>query len=52
VFAIALTGYAQPQDREAALAAGFDAHLPKPPPLEELEALIRSVARLKGEGGR
>ena len=45
VFATALTGYAQPQDREAALAAGFDAHLPKPPPLEELEALLAEAAR-------
>ena len=39
-FAIALTGYAQPSDQALALAAGFDAHLPKPPPLEELERLL------------
>lgn len=45
VFAAAPTGYAQPQDREAALAAGFDAHLPKPPPLAELEALLAEAAR-------
>ncbi|HET9599535.1 MAG TPA: ATP-binding protein, partial [Anaeromyxobacteraceae bacterium] len=44
VFAIALTGYAQPQDRERALAAGFDAHLSKPPALEALEALLRTAA--------
>ncbi|BDG06615.1 hybrid sensor histidine kinase/response regulator [Anaeromyxobacter oryzae] len=48
VFAVALTGYAQPADREAALAAGFDAHLPKPPPLEELDVLLGEVARRKG----
>ncbi len=28
--AVALTGYASPKDAEAALAAGFDVHLPKP----------------------
>jgi PAS domain S-box-containing protein len=28
--ALALTGYAAPKDAEAALAAGFDAHVPKP----------------------
>jgi two-component system CheB/CheR fusion protein len=44
LYAVALTGYAQPQDRAAALAAGFDAHLPKPPPLEQLEAMVAEVA--------
>ncbi|ABS26558.1 ATP-binding protein [Anaeromyxobacter sp. Fw109-5] len=33
---IALTGYAQPEDRQRAREAGFDGHLPKPPDLEEL----------------
>ncbi len=52
VFAIALTGYAQPQDRDATLAAGFDAHLPKPPPLDQLEALLRKAARaVEAAGG-
>jgi PAS domain S-box-containing protein len=40
VLAVALTGYAQPEDVDAARAAGFDAHLAKPPPLEELDALL------------
>ncbi len=44
-FAIALTGYAQPEDRDAALEAGFDAHLAKPPPLQELNALLAGAAR-------
>jgi CheY-like chemotaxis protein len=46
-FAIALTGYAQPRDREAALAAGFDAHLAKPiePSVlrQTLAALVRAA---------
>jgi CheY-like chemotaxis protein len=46
--AVALTGYAQPSDRDAALAAGFDAHLAKPPPLEELQELLADVARRRG----
>lgn len=40
---IAVSGYAQPEDLERAAEAGFDAHLPKPPPLDQLCALI--VAR-------
>jgi CheY-like chemotaxis protein len=51
VFAMALTGYAQPEDREAALAAGFDAHLSKPPAIEELQALLSEAARRRGAGG-
>ncbi|WP_242337763.1 MULTISPECIES: PAS domain-containing protein [unclassified Anaeromyxobacter] len=37
---VALSGYAQREDLEKAREAGFDAHLPKPPPLERLEALL------------
>ncbi len=50
VFAIALTGYAQPEDREQALAAGFDAHLAKPPSFEELEQILAEVAGRKRPG--
>jgi PAS domain S-box-containing protein len=39
-FAVALTGYAQGDDVERARAAGFDAHLAKPAPLERLEELL------------
>jgi CheY-like chemotaxis protein len=33
-------GYASREDREKALAAGFDRHLVKPPSLEELEQAL------------
>jgi CheY-like chemotaxis protein len=42
-FAAALTGHAQPHDEETALAAGFDTHLAKPPPMERLESLLRKA---------
>jgi CheY-like chemotaxis protein/nitrogen-specific signal transduction histidine kinase len=48
VFAIALTGYAQPLDREDAVAAGFVAHLAKPPDFDELDRLLATVARRMG----
>jgi diguanylate cyclase len=37
---VALTGYGLAEDRTQALAAGFDAHLTKPPSLERLLALV------------
>jgi signal transduction histidine kinase len=37
---IALSGYAQQEDRERAKEAGFDAHLAKPPSVDELWAVI------------
>ncbi len=47
--AVALTGYARAEDRERALAAGFQAHVAKPvDPLElaaAVAALVQSVAR-------
>jgi signal transduction histidine kinase/ActR/RegA family two-component response regulator len=41
--AIALTGYVSHQDRSAAIAAGFQEHVPKP---LDVEYLIESIARL------
>lgn len=38
---VALSGYAQPEDRARAREAGFDAHLAKPPRLDELADLLR-----------
>ena len=40
---IALTGYGQPQDREATAVAGFAAHLVKPVDLATLYAVIKSL---------
>jgi len=37
---VALSGYAQPEDRQRAKEAGFDDHLAKPPPLDLLNALL------------
>jgi signal transduction histidine kinase/DNA-binding response OmpR family regulator len=48
--ALALTAYARPEDRERALAAGFDLHLAKP---VEPRDLLQAVARLaRGADGR
>jgi len=40
---IAITGYGQAADQEKAFAAGFDRHLTKPAPVEELTAVISSL---------
>ena len=37
---VAITGYGSPQDREAALRAGFDHHFVKPAPLDKLLAIF------------
>ena len=49
--ALALTGYARQRDAEAALAAGFDAHVPKPvDPSALAEQVGRLVARTARDG--
>jgi PAS domain S-box-containing protein len=40
---IALTGYGQEEDRQRALAAGFDYHLVKPVDLEKVERLVAGI---------
>jgi two-component system CheB/CheR fusion protein len=40
---VALSGYGQDSDVQAALEAGFDEHLTKPPEPERLEQLLRGV---------
>jgi CheY-like chemotaxis protein len=46
--AIALTGYARADDRDRALAAGFQAHVSKPVFPPELIAAIADLTRLSG----
>ncbi len=41
---VALSGYAQPDDRERSREAGFDAHVPKPPDFDALNALLAKDA--------
>ena len=50
--AIALTAYARSEDREAAIAAGFQIHLPKPVEPTVLAGVVANVIqqRLKDEG--
>jgi signal transduction histidine kinase/CheY-like chemotaxis protein len=43
--AAALTAYAQREDRERALAAGFQEHVPKPVPPEQLAEVVARLAR-------
>jgi two-component system, chemotaxis family, CheB/CheR fusion protein len=41
---VAMTGYAQPDDRRRATEAGFHEHLAKPPSIERLEEVMSRVA--------
>ncbi len=45
--AIALTGYARDEDRELALAAGYNAHISKPANMSRLLYLIKKLTRDK-----
>jgi CheY-like chemotaxis protein len=45
--ALAMTGFASPDDRDDARAAGFDEHLPKP---VDPEILLRRIRELVGGG--
>jgi CheY-like chemotaxis protein len=42
---IALSGYGQPEDRARSEAAGFCAHLVKPPAAQELLGLLASLVQ-------
>ncbi len=50
VFLIALTGYALPEDQNRAISAGFDAHLAKPPAIEQLRSAIARAPPKSGHG--
>jgi CheY-like chemotaxis protein len=43
VAAIALTGYAREEDREMALAAGYDEHIAKPAQMGQLLAIVKGL---------
>lgn len=45
--AIAVSGYASQKDAAAAIAAGFDVHLPKPVSPEELNGLVEKLLQRK-----
>lgn len=44
---VAVSGYGQPQDKVAALAAGFEHYLVKPVQMEQLVTLLDQVAALQ-----
>jgi two-component system CheB/CheR fusion protein len=48
-YLVALTGYAQPEDRQRAAEAGFDRHVAKPVSIETLSALL-AHPRAGGDG--
>jgi PAS domain S-box-containing protein len=47
---VALSGYAQSEDRQRARDAGFDAHIAKPPDIDELTAVLANVRGGPGRG--
>ncbi len=49
--AIALTAFAQPQDRVQALHAGFQIHVAKPVDLAALVAAVNALVRGGGDSG-
>jgi CheY-like chemotaxis protein len=47
-FLVAVTGYGTREDRQQALTSGFDAHLPKPLDLTQLQALLGHYSGMTG----
>lgn len=47
---IAVTGYGQEEDRQQALAAGFNCHLTKPVNIIELSRMLQSLANARSNG--
>ena len=52
LFLIALTGWGQAKDKEAALGSGFDHHLTKPVDLEVIEETLSRHLAAKRIGGQ
>jgi CheY-like chemotaxis protein len=52
LYLAALTGWAQPVDRERALAAGFDQHLVKPASARQMQAVMDRFDPLTAGGRR
>ncbi len=50
--AVALTAYARPEDRERAIAAGFDGHISKPAEPAEFIRFLSQIAQKLLPGGR
>jgi len=48
---VAISGYGQPEDRARSLAAGFSAHVVKPPAARELTALLETLAQRRMAAG-
>ncbi|HWW75192.1 MAG TPA: hypothetical protein VNZ44_07350, partial [Pyrinomonadaceae bacterium] len=48
--AVALTAYTREEDRARSLAAGFDAHVPKPVEPPELLSVLAGLAGRDGSG--
>ncbi len=46
VYLVAFTGYGRKEDRDMALAAGFDAHVTKPVDLADIERIVRARTRV------
>jgi CheY-like chemotaxis protein len=46
---VALTGYGQPEDRERALAAGFDQHLTKPVSVDALRQAVEAATKTRAQ---
>jgi len=50
-YLVALSGYAQPEHLQQAVAAGFDQHLVKPLRVEDLDRLLAEAPVRRGEAG-
>lgn len=51
IYLVALTGYGQAEDREHAIAAGFDVHLTKPADMVDLQNVLGNIPA-RNSGGR